>query len=414
MLDQLELTATKEGEVMPAGQTVCTSRWLEVLSHIDPSFGGLSAAVPDLAKSLRERHGMDARVAAFCGAGERPRADMTPETLSMWPSDRRQWLTSGKLRKEFAAAVEACDGVHLHGLWEASSHVGALAARSQRKPYVVSAHGMLEPWALAQKALKKRVYGSFVERPVLERAACLRALTSAEAADYRRFGCKAPIAVIPNAVEAPVGVDPEVLLRAFPELRGKRLLLFMGRLHHKKGVRLLLEAWAAIHAEFPGVLLVLAGPAQPGDDSPSQLIAEHKLGSSVVLTGMLAAPLKWAALSLAEIFILPSYSEGLSVAILEALCMGVPCIVSEQCHMAEIGSAGAGWVTRTEEATLRPALREALTLSAEARREFQSNAAALAARKFSWQTVSQQMAELYNWCLGGTRPEGFELLEVAR
>jgi glycosyltransferase involved in cell wall biosynthesis len=402
---------TPESITTPAGRHAL---WLESLSHMDPSFGGITAVVPALVEALRTLTGTGARLAAFCTPGETVPPDMAADrSVSRWPASRLRWCTSQRLRQQFRDAVNECDGIHIHGLWEACSVITARAAQAQRKPYIVSAHGMLEPWALDQKAAKKMLYGTLFERPLLQGARCLHALTEAEAENYRSFGCTAPIAVIPNAVERPAYVDSDLFLDTFPDVRGKRILLFLGRLHHKKGVRLLLQSWAQVRAEFPETVLVLAGPDAQDDDTPQSMIRELDLQQSVVRTGMLAADLKWSALANATAFVLPSYSEGLSVATLEALTMGVPCVVTDACHLPEIRLSSAGWEVTPDKTELSRTLRKVLRLRGPELQTIGANAASLARQRFSWPIVSAQMAELYDWALTGRAPIGVSLQEVS-
>ena len=143
-------------------------------------------------------------------------------------------------------------------------------------------------------------------------------------------------------------------LHAFPELRGRTILLFLGRVHFKKGLDLLLAAWARLEQQFPHATLVLAGPdAENSMAGVQDMVRQQGITRRVLCTGMLGADLKWSALAAAHCFVLPSYSEGLSVAVLEALSMGVPVIASDKCHVPEVEACGAGWVVKTEVAAVR-------------------------------------------------------------
>jgi glycosyltransferase involved in cell wall biosynthesis len=157
-------------------------------------------------------------------------------------------------------AIRKADVVQIHGLWEQHCVTTGVLARRHRKPVVVSAHGMLESWAVRNKAWKKWPYSILIERPNLRRAAVLRALTPAEAHDYRRFGLNNPIAVIPNGVDLTQGPGPDLARSSWPEVRDRRLVLYMSRIHYKKGVDLLVEAWSRLTARFPDAHLVIAGP----------------------------------------------------------------------------------------------------------------------------------------------------------
>ena len=156
--------------------------------------------------------------------------------VNVFPLGRMKWLTSAALRQRFTQALTPGDAYRIHGVWQEHCAMTAAHASRQRKPYVVSTHGMLDAWALANKSLKKRVYAALAERRHLKQAACVRALTQTERDDCRRFGLRNPVAVIPNGVEIP-DVSSDEFFARFPDLLGKRLVLFMGRIHYKKGPR---------------------------------------------------------------------------------------------------------------------------------------------------------------------------------
>ncbi len=371
--------------------------------------------VPRLASQLATQEHIQTAIAAFCTPDEAHLPTQTAGTnVSTWPLSRTEWLWDGSLREQFRASVGEATGVHIHGVWESSTLMAASAARSLDVPYVLSAHGMLERWALANKKLKKQVYAALFEHRNTRGAACLHALTHAEAEDYRRFGCGGPIAVIPNGVEAQPGAPAGQFLAKHPEADRKRLVLFLGRIHYKKGVDLLLRAWAEVASRHTDALLILAGP-----DSEDTLAAalrtvdEMQLKDRVLFTGMLDAHTKWSALAAASFFVLPSYSEGLSVATLEALSMGVPVILSEQCNLPEAALAGAGWQVQTDIQSLAGALHDALSCDNSTYQQYSRRARELAENAFSWTSVTERMADVYRWIRGGSMPRHLELLRSA-
>ncbi len=388
------------------------ARWLEVVSHTDPRYGGLSSAVPRLSQSVAAAGPFDVSLAAFCAPDEcfRP-ASLDKKHISFWPTGRRPWLTSRELRRAFQEEVRAVDALHIHGLWEASTAIASRTARALGKPYVVSAHGMLEPWALANKRLKKLVYAHLVEHAVVRNAACLHALTHAEAMQYRAFGATGPIAVIPNAVDVPKELSPELFFEAYPALRTKRVVLFLGRLHPKKGLDLLAAVWGRVAAEHPEAHLVLAGPDAEGtaDKIRTSFAAAGAL-PSVSLTGMLDSPMKWSALAAAELFVLPSYSEGLSMGALEAMGAGLPVIVTRHCNMPEVTRYGGGWEVEANPEALATALDSALHQTVIENRAAGRRGSDLITNRYNSRHVATAMAEVYRYIANGIPPENVTLL----
>ncbi len=388
------------------------SRWLTVVSHLDPRYGGLSSVVPQLGARIAAQHPFHIDLAAFCAPDELfSAASYTDLHLSQWPTGRAQWARNRALRDQFRDLVAAADGVHIHGLWEQSTAVAAPQARALRKPYILSAHGMLERWALANKRFKKQIYAALFERANVRGAACLHALTHAEALDYRRFGATGPIAIIPNGVTVPSTIDPTLFLGQFPALHGKRIVLFLGRIHFKKGLDLLIDAWSRVASDFPDARLVLAGPDFEGTRARMEALVESKvLQHTVTFTGMLRQDLKWSALAAAEAFVLPSYSEGLSVSVLEAMGVGLPVIITEQCNLPQVKELKAGWLIQSEVGQLTSAIRDLLSNTPGANAGIGSRGRNLVLTRYNWSTVSESMAELYRWVQGGPKPQYVEMV----
>jgi glycosyltransferase involved in cell wall biosynthesis len=394
-----------------------TAHWLNVVTHLDPSYGGLSSVVPALSANVAALEQHRISIGAFCVPQENFSRDAYANVaIREWPAMRREWMRHRHLRSSFARLVQEADGVHIHGLWEQSTFSAAAAARKYNRPYIVSAHGMLDKWALANRRLKKAIYSALIEKTNVLRARCLHALTRAEAQDYVAYGATQPIAVIPNGVSVPREISPEEFLRQFPDLRGRRLVLFLGRLHFKKGLDLLVDSWGSIAREYPAAHLVLAGPDSEGTQAYIERAIQHaSLASRVTFTGMLRGELKWSALAAADCFVLPSYSEGFSVAVLEAMGAGVPVIVSDACNLPAIAQRSAGWVIRPDAGALSIALHECMESSRPALQQMGERGRAFAQEEFSWMSVARRMNDLYGWALGGGPTTGsFEMLPAGR
>ena len=189
--------------------------------------------------------------------------------------------------------AEGLDLVHTHGLWMYPSVAARGWGRQNGKPWLVSPHGMLDPWALRNAPLKKRLARVLYEDRHLRGAGCLHALCDAEAAAFRALGLRNPIAVIPNGVdvrEIPGGTSSPDWMRNLPD--GSKILLFLGRIHPKKGLSNLLRAWAQTKRDRPVESacwqLVIAGWEQNGHQSELQQLTETKTG--LLATGKLSAP----------------------------------------------------------------------------------------------------------------------------
>jgi glycosyltransferase involved in cell wall biosynthesis len=290
-------------------------------------------------------------------------------------------------------------------LWQPHSLAVHSVAARLRKPVVASAHGMLEKWELAHKAVRKGIYSALFERPALSQSTCLRALSIEEANDYRRYGLKRPIAVIPNGVKELHRVDTSGLTDRFPEIAGKHIVLYLGRINQKKGVLNLLESWAATVAGHRSAHLLIAGP-EYADASVAarKIISKANISRSVTFAGTLSGSDKLAALSLARCFCLPSYSEGQSIAVLEALSIGLPVVITAACNVDGVGAAGAGLVVSNNPAELTLALLNILGMSSVSWQEMSNSARALAHTQFNWSNIGQKMQQVYKWMLGGPKP----------
>jgi glycosyltransferase involved in cell wall biosynthesis len=398
----------------PAAGATC-GEWLNVVAHLDPRYGGLSAGVPALSSSISATGEASVSVGAFCRSGEEFRPAVAPDIkVHYFPVERLSWFRDSAARRRFDELVARSAGLHVHGLWEISTNAAVRSARAHRKPYLLSAHGMLERWALSNKWLRKQIYAALFERANLRGAACLHALTHAEAQNYRDFGLRNPIAVIPNGVEIPASLSAGMFRAHFPELRDKKVVLFLGRIHYKKGLDILTQAWSQLASQWRDAQLVLAGPDFEDTEAEIRKMLRH-LGveSRVTFTGMLTKELKWSALAAAHCFVLPSYSEGLSLSVLEAMGAGVPVIVTEQCNLPEVSIYSCGWVIHPRTGELTVALDEVLRASHSKLSEMGANGRRVVADHYTWRVVGKQMSSLYHWLQGGRKSVHLEVLEAA-
>jgi poly(glycerol-phosphate) alpha-glucosyltransferase len=262
---------------------------------------------------------------------------------------------------------------------------------------------MLDPWAIRNSYWKKSLAALLYENRHLQGAACIHALCHREALAIRAYGLTNPIAVIPNAVELPdLLVEP-----SFPEWSKSlpncaRVLLFLGRLHPKKGLPSLLEAWKRVcFSADEEWFLVVAGWDQDGHRAElERMVDSLGITASVRFVGPQFGEQKKATLRRADGFVLPSHSEGLPMAVLEAWAYGLPVLMTPQCNLAEGFDAGAALSIDLDPSSISYGLTTFFNLGAESRVRMGNNGRSLVRDFFTWETVAMQVTDVYQWVLG--------------
>ena len=299
------------------------------------------------------------------------------------------------------------DILHQHGLWQYPSVVSTRFRSRSAGRLVISTQGMLEPWAIAHAQLKKKIAGWLFERHNLEAASCLHC-SQAEVAGVRAFGLKTPIAVIPNGVDLP---DPGRIPPRPAWMAGdRRVLLFLGRIHPKKGVFELLQAWAKLlersDAARQGWVLAIAGWDDGGYATQLKEAARHLgLGpDSVVFPGGIFGPEKEAAFRNAAAFILPSFSEGLPMSVLEAWSHGLPVLMTPGCNIPAAFQSGAAIEISTDPLQMATTLESALTGTTLA--TVAGNGRRFVEAHFTWRAAISDLRSVYEWLTGASPRPG--------
>ncbi len=297
-----------------------------------------------------------------------------------------------------AAALNRLDAdlLHLHGLWKYPSVATLQWARRTRKPYLVSAHGMLEPWALAQSQWLKRFASRLYQRPCLRHAACLRATSRLEFESIRQAGYCNPVALIPNGVELP---PPRPAGHPSLSPGKKRRALFLSRLHPKKGLLNLITAWTRLRPQ--GWELLVAGPDEGGHLAQLKAkVAAYGMEAEILFPGEAWGYARTRLYASSDLFLLPSFSENFGLVVAEALSCELPVITTRATPWQELEELGCGWWIETGVDPLVRALREALSLPPHCLREMGQRGRRLVESKYTWEPVGRQMLEVYEWLLG--------------
>lgn len=332
--------------------------------------------------------------------------------------DRENW-TAGDVRafrtygpKSFgfspgllwALLRERPDVVHVHGVWQFHCAVVYLWSILTGRPYVVTPHGMLEPWIRARSRRLKWLVSKLYQDRFLKRAAAFHILTEKERQDVAEYLCGQPTIVIPNY--APPFRNAPVLPGWWkPEFEGRDIFLFMGRIHEKKGCIELCEAWDRVCSENKDFAnrsaLVFCGWNDGLVGFEEKVLALDNVHENAVFAGPQYGDDKRRSLSVASFFILPSKSEGLPMAILEAWSAGIPAIMTRECNLPEGFAREAAIPTGSDVGSVALSLNSASKMSEDLRSQTARNAKALLQERFSPESVRVALLNMYRSAVNG-------------
>lgn len=292
------------------------------------------------------------------------------------------------------------DIIHSQGLW--MYHSAAVLRYKKRHPEVkviVQPHGMLDPWAVRNSGWKKRIVGYWYEYENLRRADCIHALCQSEADAIRAFGLKNQIAIIPNGIDLP-GCSLDEIIARRQNTGGRKTLLFVGRIHPKKGLRELIEAVAILKCRLPDLVnewhVKIAGWDQLNHTAELKMLIDSKnLSDCITLVGPAFGDEKERLLTEASAFILPSFSEGLPMSVLEAWAYALPVVITPHCNLPEGSEADAALLCEPKPESIADSLISLFSMSANQRTEIGLKGRRLVERQFSWPHIADATIRLY-------------------
>ena len=389
-------------------------RVLLVCPDMHPREGGPPRVVSGSAVALAAE-GLHVEIAAL---GE-PQDE--PATRASWPELAKAGVVlhrfprgwprvigrSHAFNRFVSANAHRFDLVHVHCVWETSLADAAAIFIRAGKPVLLSPHGMLDRVQLRRSALKKGFARRFMGTGAMLRGAAAILYGTAEEAD-ETVALKLParVVIMPNGVE-PFMLDDAAhtrkqLVGRFPMVaQWRRTVLFFSRLHPKKGLDMLVKAFGRIVPEFPDAGLIIAGIAQ--DQAYERKIADliaTLAPTNIFMTTELVGPAAREVFALADIFSLPSHQEGFSIAIIEAASAGLPLLVTDRCHMAEIEADGAGVVVPATVEGLEAGLRHLLAFAPDALAAMGRKSASLLAARYTWSRIAARLVGVYGAVIG--------------
>jgi len=376
-------------------------RVLHVISGLDPRGGGVVSALAGLARALVAEN-VEVTIAATC---------KKKEDLSLVDTLREQKVNveligpckkiltnHPQLKPTLDSLIKDADIVHVNALWEEIQYQSAKIAYRLGVPYIIQPHGMLDPWCLAQKKMKKKLYIALRLRKCLDHAAAIGFTSETEKRLTRPMNIKAPAIVEPNGVDLSEFLELPTagsFRERYPQIGDRRIVLFLSRLHYKKGLDLLVPAFPK--AQTGNAVLVIAGPDSDGYRSKVEAMAhECGIADRVIFTGMLYGEERVAAFVDADLFVLPSYQENFGIVVIEALASGTPVVVSTEVNIHDqITKSGVGGVVPTETNALADELTKWLTDDALCRSASQ-RARPFVWEQYDWSKIAQNWKQRYH------------------
>lgn len=290
------------------------------------------------------------------------------------------------------------DVVQTNAIFSLTNIPAYWACQWLKVPYIMTPHGMLEPWALSYKAWKKRLFYQLLEKPALNKAQAIQVLASPEAENIKKLRVKSSLNVVPNGIcsqDINKSIDKEIFYRQYPHTRDKNLIIFLGRIDPKKGLNLLARAFAKVRNLDPKSHLVIAGPDNIGFlPTVKGYFEAVNCQDAVTFTGMLTGDIKYAALNAANIYVAPSYSEGFSMSILEGMASGLPCIITTGCNFPEAAAAKAAYIVDVDVEEIAQALAICMQNPQEAK-AMGDRARELILNNYTWDKIAVKMVATY-------------------
>ena len=363
-----------------------------VVPHIDEEASGPSYSVPRLCQALAAQgHAVGLNCLAAQGRVDGVALRVYPQ----WPI-LRSLAVSPALARGIGRLAREVDIVHNHSLWSMANMAAGWVVPGRNARLVVSPRGTVSSWALGHSRRVKALAWP-VQRRALTRADLLHATSLVERDELRALGLRSPIVVIPNGIDVPASAEP-------PVAKFGRTLLFLSRIHPKKGIDTLLQAWAKLEAMHPDWSLVVAGK---GDVAHVAHVEQLALGlglKRVMFPGALYGDAKAATYANADLFVLPTHSENFGMVVAEALAHGCPAVVTQGAPWQGLDAHRCGWWIEPGGDALFASLDAAMRLPIAERHIMGANGRAWMQQEFGWEAIARRMARAYAWIVDGGPP----------
>ena len=307
-----------------------------------------------------------------------------PRSLGRSP-DMLEWLKN---------RVKSVDRiiVHNHGLWMMPNIYAGAISNSNNVTLMVSSHGTLSEWSLHRNALVKKLFWGLFQKPALKKASCFHATCEEEYLDIRRQGFTQPVSIIPCGVKIPSFTKK-------PDNRPKTLL-FLARMHPKKGVDILLKAWFQLQSLFPDWDLHIVGSDSDGYSEEMRALSSSLSNERVFFRGALHGEDKNQAYREATLYVLPTHNENFGITVAESLSMGTPVVVTKETPWQALEDANAGRWIDVGVSPLVTCLENLMSLPQSELDEMGLRGYNWVSQEFSWPIIASRFQQTYDWLAG--------------
>jgi glycosyltransferase involved in cell wall biosynthesis len=350
------------------------------IASIDISSGGTTTYMKLLSEELTSQ-GLQIIVAT--GTSKKP-LELSGVNTKFYITSIKRWFA---LKKEFKIflATEKPDIVHINGIWNPQNALFQKTAKNLGIKVILSPHGMLEPYILNRNPLKKKIALMLYQNKALHAVDAFHATAREEAINIQNLGFKKPISIIPNGINL-------TEVKKVKTNYGTKKMVFLSRIHPKKGIELLLSAWRQI--ETKGWSLQIAG------NGDVQYIEKLKKSASdltnVVFVGPLFGESKWDFLRSGDVMVLPTYSENFGIVVVESLAVGVPVITTKGTPWEELNTCNCGWWIPLGINSLQSKLQEAMLTKDNKLAIMGKNGRQLIEDKYSVKSVAINIKKMYS------------------
>jgi len=380
---------------------------VHVAEYLDLSFGGPSICVPSIA-AAQAKKGHDLKVLCYepedvTGYFEFLKLNVPNYSNIEFifiprPNRFGSYFLNKNTIKILLSVIGAANVLHVHGVWKPLLLKSLQIAKKANVKRIVTPHGMLDPWSLSQKKIRKTLALLLGWKEGLNNCTYIHALNKSERDLMKSLKLKSPVKIVSNGVfrENFYSLPPKGSFhKKHKDLNGRPFILFLSRLHYKKGLDYLIESYSIFSKANNSVDLVIAGPDGGELEKLRSNIAMHKLNNRVHIVGPLYNDDKFSALVDASCFCLPSRQEGFSIAITEALACGTPVVISENCNFPEVSDNNCGFVVPLKSELIADALNKILSSDALLDKMSESSQR-LVFTSYIWDVVANSLVDGYN------------------